>query len=459
MRIAAETWARMPEHLQGLFEKVPDEVEAAFAAFGERQSRAGKVKRSLVGTVNVYGDYASRENSVGYGNDTGSASRFYYCAKASKADRDDGLEGLPEVGRSGSSGNNRTRVCLTCGLTDNGSTDHSACGGAIENRVAKPARNTHPTVKPTPLMRYLCRLITPPKVRELVCETCYNDPGGTGSVHNDFEAVQELRRTVRDGSEQPDVLLGGVQGSGRDIAAPSLSGVRQGGQPSGEQVLLDGVPSSRGSGREENALSEAMRVVRTDFPADEEQRHSVLQPRLRVKGRGDEQEETKANGQGVYPTLSAGPSDGLASGLRNGTPPGDGGDVGAEPAASRSSASHQRGKGRQPPRKPAGDAQVGARSNTKAAEHIDRVSLLRGGSEAVERCPSCGGGLKWIERPGVILDPFCGSGSTGRGAVLEGFGFVGIEMNEADCAIAELRIAAAAASVPPPDLLSVLAAG
>jgi DNA modification methylase len=44
--------------------------------------------------------------------DSGSAARFFYCAKASKADRSEG--------------------------------------------------NTHPTVKPTDLMRYLCRLVTPP---------------------------------------------------------------------------------------------------------------------------------------------------------------------------------------------------------------------------------------------------------------------------------------------------------
>jgi site-specific DNA-methyltransferase (adenine-specific) len=51
---------------------------------------------------------------VTYGHDDsgGSAARFFYCAKASKRDRDDG--------------------------------------------------NAHPTVKPTDLMRYLCRLVTPP---------------------------------------------------------------------------------------------------------------------------------------------------------------------------------------------------------------------------------------------------------------------------------------------------------
>ena len=44
---------------------------------------------------------------------------------------------------------------------------------------------------------------------------------------------------------------------------------------------------------------------------------------------------------------------------------------------------------------------------------------------------------------GVVLDPFLGSGSTGRGAVLEGFGFVGIELDPQYLAIARARIEAA----------------
>jgi len=44
---------------------------------------------------------------------------------------------------------------------------------------------------------------------------------------------------------------------------------------------------------------------------------------------------------------------------------------------------------------------------------------------------------------GVVLDPFMGSGSTGRGAVLEGFRFIGIERDPEYLAIAEARIRAA----------------
>jgi len=59
----------------------------------------------------VYNASSTAQKEFGYG-DTGSASRFFYCAKASKRDRGD--------------------------------------------------ENKHPTVKPTDLMRYLCRLVTPP---------------------------------------------------------------------------------------------------------------------------------------------------------------------------------------------------------------------------------------------------------------------------------------------------------
>ena len=42
---------------------------------------------------------------------------------------------------------------------------------------------------------------------------------------------------------------------------------------------------------------------------------------------------------------------------------------------------------------------------------------------------------------GIVLDPFMGSGSTGKAAVLEGFRFIGIEMEEEYIEIAKARIA------------------
>jgi site-specific DNA-methyltransferase (adenine-specific) len=53
--------------------------------------------------------------------------------------------------------------------------------------------------------------------------------------------------------------------------------------------------------------------------------------------------------------------------------------------------------------------------------------------------------MRWLVRlvtppGGLVLDPFCGSGSTGCGAVQEGRSFVGIEREEEFCAIARRRI-------------------
>jgi DNA modification methylase len=94
-------------------------------------------------TNGIYGDFAGRFASPAR-NDTGSAARFFYCAKASKADRDEGLDHMAK---------DVVRVTNT-GHTGN----PSARNG---ERTFNPRANNHPTVKPTALMRYLCRLVTP----------------------------------------------------------------------------------------------------------------------------------------------------------------------------------------------------------------------------------------------------------------------------------------------------------
>ena len=84
---------------------------------------------------------------VTYG-DSGSAARFFYCAKASKADRDEGLDGMEE---------------RPAGVMDDDAYVWPMNGdGSPRNKKVEPRRNHHPTVKPTALMRYLCRLVTPP---------------------------------------------------------------------------------------------------------------------------------------------------------------------------------------------------------------------------------------------------------------------------------------------------------
>lgn len=70
--------------------------------------------------------------------DSGSTARFFYCAKASKNDRHEGLD------------------------SPTSSIKHGATPREIESICASRGGNNHPTVKPTQLMAYLCRLVTPP---------------------------------------------------------------------------------------------------------------------------------------------------------------------------------------------------------------------------------------------------------------------------------------------------------
>jgi len=79
--------------------------------------------------------------------DSGSAARFFYCAKASKADRDEGCEGMELVTKPAHM------------RTANGTGEKSMKEGGFPETIR---HNHHPTVKPIALMRYLCRLVTPP---------------------------------------------------------------------------------------------------------------------------------------------------------------------------------------------------------------------------------------------------------------------------------------------------------
>ena len=88
-------------------------------------------------------------------NDSGSAARYFYCVKASKRDRNEGCEDLEEKS-IGDKGNGLGRVCETCGTSI-----LKPCECPDRSFINPSVKNNHPTVKPTELMKYLCRLITP----------------------------------------------------------------------------------------------------------------------------------------------------------------------------------------------------------------------------------------------------------------------------------------------------------
>jgi len=82
--------------------------------------------------------------------DAGGASRFFYVAKASRSERNAGLEGMPEKVGGGLNAN--------------------VCGDSRNGRVTMK-QNNHPTVKPLRLMEYLVRLTLMPNENQI-----YLDP-------------------------------------------------------------------------------------------------------------------------------------------------------------------------------------------------------------------------------------------------------------------------------------------
>ena len=74
------------------------------------------------------------------------SSRFFYCAKASKAERNMGLDDFDK----------KSNAFMA---TKNGTSGKASKG--MERFKTQPKANYHPTVKPIKLMEYLVRLVTP----------------------------------------------------------------------------------------------------------------------------------------------------------------------------------------------------------------------------------------------------------------------------------------------------------
>ena len=118
-----------------------DEVTSLFPNSTSGAMKAGtqRAAQDEPGSV-CYGTYGGNATSVPIESSSGNASRFFYCAKTSKRDRNEGVSTEPVTTSDG-------RAVAADNAYQRGKTERA---------------NPHPTVKPTDLMRYLCRLVTPP---------------------------------------------------------------------------------------------------------------------------------------------------------------------------------------------------------------------------------------------------------------------------------------------------------
>lgn len=176
-----------------------DEVLAGFpVTTSGKPSAAGHRRKASNGYVSGVNIIGRREDAGELYGDTGSAARFFYCAKSSRREREAGCEGMPI----------KQKVF-------NGQSDHSAgmAPGSVEDKfTTSPARNAHPTVKPISLMRYLCRLITPPN--GIILDP-FTGSGTTGcaamlegfrfiGIEREAEYVEIARRRIEHWREEAD---------------------------------------------------------------------------------------------------------------------------------------------------------------------------------------------------------------------------------------------------------------
>lgn len=142
-----------------------------------------------------------------YRVDSGSAARFFYTAKSSRAERENGLDGMAQRKR------------------DETRNDGDPGGDNPRNRGAQQRANHHPTVKPLDLMRYLVRLVTR---KGGVCLDPFMGSGSTGwaarlegcdfvGIDRDAEYVEIARARIAghaplfddaDPDAEPDVRQG-----------------------------------------------------------------------------------------------------------------------------------------------------------------------------------------------------------------------------------------------------------
>ena len=142
-RITEKQFNEMPSELQELYEKLPnpsrDEVVGLFP-----QTKSGKIKPYTEKPINPSSfSFVGREKPAFDYADDGSAARFFYCAKASKSERNRGLDEFREY----TAGERTNREDGSAGITA-----YAGATGA--------SKNFHPTVKPLALMEYLVKLVS-----------------------------------------------------------------------------------------------------------------------------------------------------------------------------------------------------------------------------------------------------------------------------------------------------------
>ncbi len=188
---------------------IHDGSDEVVGLFPDRKSR-GEYTNSKTKTKTkkqVFGkDRGVCERTNNYANETGSAARFFYCAKAGKKEKNEGLEGMPE------------KIIHTLNSSKKENCDE------VSGRFKVTTKNTHPTVKPLKLIEYLCKLTSTPTGGFVLDPfagsgttgvACVNTGREYHLIEQDAEYVELCRKRVAHAeqsrklkSEQPELFEG-----------------------------------------------------------------------------------------------------------------------------------------------------------------------------------------------------------------------------------------------------------
>ena len=117
----------------------------------------GGLKKTDISKSSWFGVGTPLKTQAFYG-DKGGASRFFYCPKTSKTDRNEGLDGFEDKYYAAG---NQAKAELKRGNVEFNSNKGKGRDERHNHNQVGVSKNNHPTVKPTDLMLYLIRLVTP----------------------------------------------------------------------------------------------------------------------------------------------------------------------------------------------------------------------------------------------------------------------------------------------------------
>ena len=156
--------------------------EQSGISISKKQIFNAKKQQTIYGNGNGFPPLVSERGFT----DKGGASRFFYCPKTSKKDRDEGLDGFEE--KIVEKGGHQSMMCNKCKKQIRNVSGQCECDEPEIIDYQTPKKNHHPTVKPTALMEYLIKLVTP--VNGTVMDP-FMGSGSTGkaSVRNGFDFI------------------------------------------------------------------------------------------------------------------------------------------------------------------------------------------------------------------------------------------------------------------------------